>query len=377
MNIARVLVAWRFNRNSHSRSTFTMNPSFTSRRLLRLAPLAAALLAGAGLAHAQLFTPAQFVEACRTSPANTVVLTQQTKFQTSFEGTTFQTPTGCTVVLAQGASFELDTITMQFGGPFVVQAPGGGGVVLDKATLRAPSVALSLTGFEGKFQMNTARLVATAGDISIQFGEKGFMEIKDSGRWYQPRLSAQGRLSIAAGASFTGSIVQSGLQGAAGISMAFNGTDSGMKIEASDLLLSSGAARGAPYITGPFTVTGAAAKVAFEMINVNLMEASQAVTVALNGAESKLGWMRVSSQTSSRRISLTAQGEKGEVKLENALMYGLPEVVIESGAMGSVSVTNSPGSITASQLIRIRAGLGGSCSASTVGLNAPVLQVCR
>jgi hypothetical protein len=354
-----------------------MQTFLISKRLLRLAPLSAALLSGVGLTHAQSMSPAQFVEACRKSPANTVVLREQTKFQTSFEGTTFQTPTGCTVVLAPGASFDLDTITMQFGGPFVVQASGSGGVVLDKATLRATSVALNLTGFEGKFQMNTARLAATTGDVAIQFGEKGFMEIKDSGRWYQPRLTARGRLSIAAGASFTGSIIQSGLQGTTGISFAFNGADSGLKIEGSDLLLTSGASNGAPYITGPFTVTGTAPKVGFEMINVNLMEATQAVTVALNGAESKLGWMQVRSQTSSRRISLTAMGEKGEVKVENALMYGLPEVVIESGAMGSVSVTNSPGSITASQLIRVRAGLGGSCSASTQGLIAPVLQVCR
>jgi hypothetical protein len=352
-----------------------MSSSPFARRLLRLSPLCAALIAAS--AHAQSITPAQFVEACRTAPANTVVLREQTKFQTTFQGTTFQTPTGCTVVLAPGASFELDTITMQFGGPFVVQANGNGGVVLDKATLRAPSIALNLTGFEGKFQMNTAWLAATTGDLSIQFGEKGFMEVKDSGRWYQPRLTANGRLSIVAGASFTGSVVASGFQGAAGIGFAFNGTDSNMKIEGSDLLLTSGASRPGPYITGPFTVTGAASKVAFEMINVNLMEATQAVTVALNGAESKLGWSQVRSQTSSRRIALTANGDKGEVKVENALMYGLPEVVIEAGAQGSVSVTNSPGSITASQTIRIRAGLGGSCSASTQGLNAPVLQVCR
>jgi hypothetical protein len=347
-------------------------------RSLRILPVTAAALLASHAVQAQTLTPAQFVEACRTAPANTVVLTQQTKLQTSFEGTTFQTPTGCTVVLAQGASFELDTITMQFGGPFVVQASaGGGGVVIDKATLRAPSIALNLTGFEGKFQMNTARMAATTGNLSIQFGEKGFMEIKDSGRWYQPRLTAAGRLSVTAGASFTGGVVQSGLQGAAGMSFSFNGADSGMKIEGSDLLVSSGASTPGTYVAGPFTVTGSAPKVAFELINVNLMEASQAVTIALNGAESKLGYSQVRSQTSSRRIALTANGEKGEVKVENVLMYGLPEVVIESGAQGSVSVTNSPGSITASQLIRIRAGLGGSCSASTVGLNAPVLQVCR
>lgn len=342
----------------------------------RLAAAAVACLAGT--AHAQSITPQQFIDACRNNPGNTVVLTQQTKFQTSFTGTTFSTPTACTVVLAPGASFELDTITMSFGGAFAVQGGQNGKVAIDKATLNAPSIALNLTGTESEFQMDDAHVFATAGNLSLQFGEKGKMEVKNSGGWYQPRLAARrGAFSLSAGAFFTGSVVQSGLQGATGMTFNLTGFDSSLKIEGSDLLVSSGATSPAPFTYGAFQVTGSASKVSFEAINVNLMEAARAVTISLTGAESKVGLLQVRSQTGSQRIGVAASGTKGEVKVENMLFYGNPEVVIESGAQGSTTVTGNPGTITATQLIRIRAGLGGSCSASTQGLTAPVLEVCR
>lgn len=347
---------------------------------LRAAALGAAALLLGSLAdgvQAQTLTPQPFVDACRTNAANTVLLTQQTQFQTNASTTTFRTPTGCTVVLGTGASLELDTVTLAFGGPFTVQGGTNTKVVLDKATLTAPSVALNLTGFEGQFQMDEAQLAATSGDLSIAFGEKGKMEIKNSGRWYQPRLSARGVLRLNTGPAFTGVVVSSGLQGARGISFAFDGFDTAMKIEGSDLLLSSGASGPGPYTAGNFQVSGSAAKVGFELIQVNLMEASQSVNVALSGAESKLGFLNVRSQTGSGRIALAASGEKGEVKVENVLLQGNPEVVVESGSFGSTRVTNSPGTISATQAIRIRTGLNGACSASTQGLSAPVLQVCR
>jgi hypothetical protein len=329
-----------------------------------------------GIANAQSITPAQFIQACRVNPGNTVVLTEQTKFQTTFTGTTFATPTGCTVVLAPGASFELDTITMNFGGAFVVQGGEKAKVALDKATLTAPAVTLSLTGFEGQFTMNEARLTTT-GNLALQFGQKGLMEVKNSGGWYQPRLAARGQLSLSAGAFFSGSVVQSGLQGAAGVQIALNGTDSNLMLENSDVLVSSGASSGGVYTTGPFSVTGSASKVSFSAINVNLMEASGNITMALNGAESKLGLKSLRSQTGSQRISLTAMGTKSEVNVESVLMYGIPEVIIESGAQGSTTVGGSPNTINSAQLIRARAGLGGSCSVNPQGLSAPTLQICR
>jgi hypothetical protein len=254
----------------------SFNPD--TRKLHRTATALAAvalLVALPDRAHAQAApTPAQFIESCRNNPGNTVVLTQGTKFQTGFAGTTFSTPTGCTVVLAPGASFELDTLTMRFGGPVVVQGNDKGKIVIDKATLTAPSITLNLTGFEGQFQFNEGQLTASTGALRIQFGDKGFMEVNNSGRWYQPRLRAQRDvLSISAGAFFNATIVQSGLQGARGIGFARNGSDSGVKIEGSDLLVSSGATSAGPYMAGPLTVAGSAAKVSFDTIQVKLMEA--------------------------------------------------------------------------------------------------------
>jgi hypothetical protein len=344
---------------------------------VRTSPLLALLLASVTGAQAQIATPAQFVQACQSNPANTVVLTQQTKFQTSFQGTTFSTPSGCTVVLGTGASLELDTITMSFGGAFVVQGANNTKLVLDKATLTAASIDVGLTGFEGQFQMNESRFASTTGDLSLRFGEKGSMEVKQSGGWYQPRLAAKGVLSISTGALFSGNITMSGLQGARGMSMAFNGTDSTMKLENTDLLVSSGSPNPGPYTTGAFSVTSSAQKVAFETTAVRLMEASQAVNIALSGAESKIGLVGFSSMTGSKNVAITALGEKGEVKIENSRFYGNPNVIVESGSFGTTTVMASPGGFQAQQLVRIRAGTGGSCSATASPHIAPVLEICR
>jgi hypothetical protein len=340
-----------------------------------------ALSVGAALgvthAHAQSLTAQQFLQACATNPANTVVLTGQTVFQTGWTSTPLHTATGCTVVLANDASFELDSTTLSFGGPFVVQGGTKAKFSLTKSTLTARAVTLSLTGAEGQLQMNEGRLNTTAGNLAIQFGEKGFMEVINSGGWYQPRLAARGTLSLTAGAFFSGNVVGSGVQGARGVTLSFNGTDSSMKFENSDVLVSSGAPSGGTYTNGPFQVTGSASKVSFELINVNLMEAGRNVIVALNGAESKLGFNRVTSQTGSERISLTALGPSSEVKVESVLLQGNPSVLIESGAQGSTTVGGSPNTIRATQTIRARAGLGGSCSVAAQGLSAPTVQVCN
>ncbi len=339
--------------------------------------LAAIVLFGlsAGLASAQSMTPAQFAEACRTNPGNRVDLAQQTKFQTTFQGTTFATPTGCNVVLAPGASLELDTITMNFGGAFVVQGNTGGKVVIDKATVSAPTVTLQLTGFEGQLQINEGRLNATAGDLVLAFGEKAKMEINQSGAWYQPQVTARGSLSITAGPFFNATLLNSGLQGTQGIGIALNGADSSMKFENIDLLLASGALASGPYITGSLNIASNAPKVSIEMNDVELMEASQYIDIELAGAESKLSLKSVNSQTSSREVFIGATGQKGEVKIEGALFYGIPTVTVVSGASGSTSVVR--GQLTATSSVNVSTGAGGSCYADSLYINAQTLNLCR
>ncbi len=347
-----------------------------ARRALALAA-ATACWAALGTAQAQTFSPAQFAAACQANPGNTVVLTQPTQWQGASATATVTVPSGCTVVLATGASLELDTLTLRFAGPLVVQGGAQARVSLNRGSITAPRVTLALTGDDGQLLMNESRLASTTGPLALQFGERGVLEVKNSGSWYQPRLAARGRLTLSAGGRFTGSIVDSGVQGARGIGITFNGSESALKIEGSDLLLSSGAPNGGAYTSGDFTVTGSAPKVAFEMLQSNLLEAGQDIHWVLNGTESRIGVQGLTSQTRSQRIVMKAMGLKGEVRVENVLLYASPEAIIESGVQGSTLVTNSPGSINASQLIRVRAGLGGSCSAAPQGLVAPVLQVCR
>jgi hypothetical protein len=353
----------------------------TPRHALRY--VVASILFGlaAGASSAQSMTPAQFVAECANNPGNQVNIAQQTKFQTTFTGTTFSTPTACNVVLAPGASLEFDTITMNFGGPFSVRGSTGGKVVLDKTNVSAPSIDLQLTGFEGQLQINESRLQATVGDLDIAFGEKGKMEINQSGAWYQPRVSAKGVLAISAGASFSGTVLRSGLQGAKGIDIELNGFDSGMKFETVDMLLSSGATSPGPYTTGSLMITGLATKVAIEMNGVNVMEASQDVDIDLTGAESKLAMKDVRSQTGSAQVFLGATGEKGEVMIENSRFFGNPNVEVRSGVSGKTEVINATSGVTggfsAVQAIIIGTGAGGACNASSMYMNAPTMSICR
>jgi hypothetical protein len=345
--------------------------------------LAASILFGlcAGAASAQSMTPQQFVDACSSNVGNRVNIAQQTKFQTASTRITYATPTGCTVVLAAGASLELDTVTLNFGGPLVVHGSIGGKVVLDKATITAPSVNFNLTGFEGQLQINESRLAATVGNLALAFGEKGKMEINQSGIHYDPRVSARGTLSITAGASFSGTILRSGLQGAQGVDITLNGFDSSMKFETVDILLSTGATSPAPYTVGSLNIIGNAPKVSIEMNDVDLMETSQNIDIELAGEESKLLLKNVMSATGGRDVFLGATGKKGEVNLENSRFFGQPAVIVTSGESGSTKVVNATSGITggliASERVVISTGVGGSCVGASIYHSAPILDICR
>ena len=201
--------------------------------------------------------------------------------------------------------------------------------------------------------------------------------MKNSGIRYAPRLSARGRLTLTAGAGFNGTISQSGMQGALGIGITLDGTESTLKIEGSDLLVSSSVPNGGTYTSGDFSVTSGAAKVAVELLQSTLLEAGKAVQIVLTGAESRIALQGLNSQTISQRIAIRASGFKGEARAENGLLQATPDAIVESGPGSSTQVTHSPGRLSATERIVVHTGTNGSCSASTQGLAAPVLQICR
>jgi hypothetical protein len=354
----------------------------TRKHRIALSLAVAAVLGGASSAvAAQAYTPQQFVRACESSIGNTVVLSQPLRLQGSFTGETHVSASGCTVVLAPDAAFELDQITLNFGGPLVVRGNRNGRVQIEKAVVNAPTIALNLLGEDSQFLMNEGRMYASAGDMRLQFGQKGKLEMINSGGWTRGGLSTQGALRIGSGAFFQGNLSNAGLEGASGIFLAINGADSAWKIEQSTLNVSNftfSAVDGSANRSGPLSIVGTAPKASVEIVETNIRFASQAITMRLSGAESTLLLKGTTSQTGSQAVYLGAPGDKGVVLVENSLFYANPGIVVETGTNGSTGVVGNPGTLYAQNSIRVSTGFGGACVVTPLwSLSAPQISACR
>lgn len=354
-------------------------PAPRSLRHLQSQALAVALLGVVAMPAAAQMSPAAFMDACRTSANNTVILRESLKLQGSFTGETYSTSTGCTVFLAPDAAFELDTLTLRFGGPFALVGSSKGRLVAAKAVLDASAINLRFDREEGQLEINEGQLVARNGDFSATFAGKGRLEMKNSGGWTRGGIRSRGAVRFATGPFFTGSVSDSGIEGGAGIRLDILGSDTEWKIEKSTLNVSNFTFAGAAPVTfGPFAIQSSAFKAKVEISDTNLRFASQTVDMRLAGAESSLLLNNVSSQTGSQSIYLGAPGEKGVVLIERPLFLGNPEISVQSGASGATAVIGNPGTLTAQQRVSVSTGAGGSCAVTPSSmLTAPQVDACR
>jgi hypothetical protein len=354
--------------------------SNTRNNRIALSLAVAAVLGSASFAAAaQSYTPQEFVAACESSVGNMVYLSQPLKLQGSFTGETYNSASGCTVVLAADAAFELDQITLNFGGPLNVRGSRNGKVQIEKAVVNAPSIALALTGIDSQFQMKEGRMIANAGDLTMQFGQTGKFDMLDSGGWTRGGLTSAGALRISSGAFFQGASTNAGMEGAAGIFIAMNGADSSWKIEKSTLNVSNFTfADASAYSAGPLSITSSATKANVEIVETNVRFASRSIVMRLMGAESTLLLKQVTSQTGSQTVYFGAPRDKGVVLVENSTFYGNPGIVVETGSNGSTGVVGNPGSLYAQNTIRVSTGAGGSCVVTPLwSLTAPQINACR
>jgi hypothetical protein len=330
-------------------------------------------------AAAQSMTAQQLMQACETSPNNTVNLAQQVKLQGAFTGESYSSATGCTIALATDASFELDQITLNFSGPFVVTGRRNSKVQIEKAVVNAPSVDFNLTGIGSQFMMKEGRVLAAEGNLSLKLGHYSKLEIVDSGGWTRGGLTANGLLSISSYAYFSAALVNSGLEGGRGIAVTMSGNDSSWKIENSTLNASNFTLAGeSAFTTGPLTIESSAYKNQVEIIDTNIRFASKAVRIGLSGAESTVLMKNVQSQTGSESVYFGASGYKGIVMLENSGFSGNPSVVVATGIGGSTAVVGSPGYLRAQGSIHISTKNTGSCVVTPISmLTAPQISVCR
>jgi hypothetical protein len=346
---------------------------------IALSLVAAAVFGGASFAAAaQAYTPQEFVRTCESSVGNTIYLSESLKLQGSFTGETHVSASGCNVILSPDTAFELDQITLNFGGPLTVSGNLKNKVQLQKAMVNAPSIALNLMGSDSQVQVNESRMIARTGNLALQFGQFSKFEMLNSGGWTRGGLTAAGALRIASGAFFEGMLSNAGMEGAAGIFIAMNGTDSSWKIEKSTLNVSNFTfADASTFSAGPLSITSAAYKAKLEIAETSIRFASKAIDMSLTGAESTLQLKQVKSQTSSEAVYIGAPREKGVVLVENSLFYGNPGIVVETGANGSTGVIGNPGSLYAQRNVRVSTGAGGSCVVSpTYSLTAPLVSIC-
>ncbi len=356
-------------------STLRLTPP--AARLLPHA-LALGLLIGTMPAAAQM-TPAAFMAACQSSPDNVVVLRQSLKLQGSFTGETYTASTGCRVFLAPDASFELDTLTLRFAGPFALVGADKGKLVAAKAVLEASAIDLRFDREEGQLEINEGQLFARSGDFQATFAGKGRLEMKNSGGWTRGGIRSRGAVRFTTGPFFTGSVSDSGIEGGGGIRLDVLGSDTEWKIEKSTLNVSNFTFAGAaPVSFGPFAIQGSAPKTKVEISDTNLRFASETIDMRLAGAESSLLLKNMTSQTGSSAVYIGAPGDKGIVLIERPLFFGNPEITVQSGPSGSTGVIGNPGSLYAQQRVSVSTGAGGSCIVTPSSmLTAPQVDACR
>jgi hypothetical protein len=356
-------------------------PLFKTRKnRIALSLAVAAVLGSASFAAAaQAYTPQEFVRACESSVGNTVYLSESLKLQGSFTGETHASASACTVFLVDDAAFELDQITLNFGGPLTVAGSRNSKVQLQKAVINAPSIAVSLTGNDSQVQINEGRMIARAGDLSLQFGQFGKFEMVNSGGWNRGGLTTAGALSVASGGFFQGMLSSAGMEAANGIFIAMNGTDSGWKIEKSTLNVSNFSfASASAFSSGPLSITSDAYKANVEISESYIRFASKTIDMRLTGGESSLLLKKVTSQTASESIYIGAPRDKGVVLIENSLFFGNPAIVVETGSNGSTGVVGNPGSLYAQRSVRVSTGAGGSCVVTPLySITAPQVSACR
>jgi hypothetical protein len=333
-------------------------------------------------ASAQSMTPQQFMSACQNNAGNTVQLSQQTKFQGTAWGETYSTLGTCNVVLAPGASLELDYIRFVFGGALNVRGSTEAKIVIDKATIEAASINLNLLGTKSEFQMKEGRVHALAGNFALNFGQLGKMEMLNSGGWTRGGFRSQGSMKITSGAFFSGTVFDSGFEGAKGIQLTLNGEDSSWKIEKTTLNVSNFTFRESnPFTTGDFIINGAGNKAKVEITDSDLRFTSDNITMNLTGVESSLLLKNTTSQTGAKAVYVGATGEKGIVFMEDTLFLGNPDVEVVTGVFGTTAVLG--GTLYAQRTVRVKTGQGGSCTVfpsyalSTANLANSSIESCQ
>jgi hypothetical protein len=366
-------------------------------------PVALVLLAAGLPAQAShIETPAQLKAACEADANHVVQLDHSTKIFLPGPGTAVatQVASGCTLVLGQGAKLETEFIRVNFNGQLTVQSAYPTDVKLVKTSFQATAITLDLGAQGSALGASEATLAATAGDLNINLGDEAKLEVINR---LLPGpangMSAAGAIHISGGRKFTGLLDENGVLATQGFSVSMTGGEGLLKV--SQVNFSS------PL--GGFSITSSGEKALLEMAETRVRSRDN-IVLDLTGKDSAINVKQsfFSSSTdsatgaalfqagtggeingkislsetavfdvTSATISASLNSSNGELSVEKSILVPEGDLRIESGAQGKTNVKENR--LSSPSLIRIAAGVGGSCTGfpNTIQSFPLIQQICQ
>jgi hypothetical protein len=393
---------WKLLVKKQNRSVMKTSNWVSNRNIRRVsAGIATAIvvtLTGVAPAAAQakpLETTAGWKAACENSPGNRVVLTEDITISLGATASSpIQINTPCTIDMINDAELQVDKVGLSFAGPLTINGGAKGGLAMQEAIITAPSVTLNLTGDEGYLRTSFSRINASAGDLNINFGRLGKVEMfryrtfGTFGNVTNGTLFASGSMNVKAGELFNLSMNESVIYGGANMTIDVSGTEANLKAENTSF----------QGLTGNLLIIGRGAKTNAEFSNSTLRSGTDMDVVA-GSTESNIKFSNVRSTVGGRAQVYTA-GAKGNVNMsnsptqagtgifisaigaesnlivENSEFSAATPVRFVSGALGKTVVVNSR--ITGTGLVDIQTNraAGGVCEALQNRITAPQQQIC-
>jgi hypothetical protein len=356
-------------------------------RILSIA--AAMLFVFAANAAAQSFTStAELKLACETSPNNFVQINVPTQISSGPQAPlTENVNTKCTISLGQFASFEASQVSMTFAGPLRFQAANEAHLLFIESEFTATSITATQTS-KSAFQVERSLLRATAGNIAINSGSEGTVDIK--GPLVGGNLVASGAVNLSGGLKYYASLTDAGVSAGTGINVNMTGAEAQFISTTSTLDATNGA----------INVTASGEKSFAEFKLGSVVASPRGVNVRLNGNESTIngndfafdggtgiifrtgvskGKITLAGGTLSAGGAVTIQssttGVEGVAVVQNAQLTAVGGLRVETGSLGNTEVLDS--GLTSNTLVRIASGAGGSCKSQNNIINAPAQQVCQ
>ena len=338
---------------------------------------------------AQSFTSTQELKlACETSPNNLVQINVPTQISSGPQAPATEfVDTKCTIALGAFASFEASQVSMTFNGPLRFQAANEAHVRFIESEFHATAINVAQTS-KSLFQVERSLLNATVGNIAINSGSEGIVDIK--GPLVGGNLVAAGAINISGGLKFEAALTDAGLNAGAGINVNLTGAEGKFVSTTSTMEAANGA----------INVTGSGEKSYAEFKLGSVAASPRGVNVRLNGGESTIegsqyafdGGTGVILRTGVSKgkvaladgtilsdaavlIQASTTGVEGVAVVTKATITAAGAIRVETGGLGNTEILDSR--LTSNTLIRFLTGSGGSCKSQNNVLTAPTLQVCQ